>query len=350
MLALMSLLTDSTMAVELSTNNQSQFNASSQAEGLCLAKVDIYENDCRAYNAESACPSLHCFWRQGYEEGKCWGKAIGDEACVNYNAKSDCDAQESCFWGQGYGKGKCLTHTKGYESMCLKYYTKSGCPAGSCYWGQQDEAELCLAKRPTSENYCRAYKASNECPSLYCFKGAGYERGKCWGKASGYEEDCRVYNAKSDCDAQGNCLWGQGYEKGKCLTHTHGYESMCLKYYTKSGCPDGSCYWGSVGTNTSSHIKSQAVKTTDLPDCSKTACPAKCQCGTQKCASQITDCLADTSCAAGETCANACPCGSLACLAGCAAKHPTAKGFAVLSCVQTACPGSDSEPLSELLV
>jgi len=76
-----------------------------------------------------------------------------------------------------------------------------------------------------------------------------------------------------------------------------------------------------------------------LPDCSKTACPAKCACGTKNCADQISSCLADTSCAAGETCAMACPCGSMSCLAGCAAKHPSAKGFAVLSCVSSECPG-----------
>jgi len=89
-------------------------------------------------------------------------------------------------------------------------------------------------------------------------------------------------------------------------------------------------------------MASKALTATALPDCSKTACPAKCQCGTQKCPSQIEACLADKSCAAGEECANACPCGSMACLAACAAKHPTAKGFAVLSCVQTACPGTET--------
>merc|ERR1712129_375566 len=75
-----------------------------------------------------------------------------------------------------------------------------------------------------------------------------------------------------------------------------------------------------------------------LPDCSKTACPAKCGCGAKNCADQINSCLADSTCAGGQACAFACPCGSLSCLAGCAAEHPSAKGFAVLSCVSSKCP------------
>jgi len=101
MLALMSLLTDTTMAAEL---NPSLLRAATSAEmstsqqgGLCLAKVDVNENECRAFNAESACPSRPCFWRQGYEEGKCWGKAKGGEACEHYNAKSDCDKKKLPF-------------------------------------------------------------------------------------------------------------------------------------------------------------------------------------------------------------------------------------------------------------
>merc|ERR1719373_991412 len=75
-----------------------------------------------------------------------------------------------------------------------------------------------------------------------------------------------------------------------------------------------------------------------LPDCSKTACPAKCTCGEQHCATEINACLADSGCSGGEACADACPCGSMSCLAACAAKHPSAKGFAVLSCMSKACP------------
>merc|ERR1712086_1089943 len=115
---------------------------------------DIYENACREYNTQGACVSKDCFWGQGYAAGKCLGKAVGDETCVNYNGKQDCDAQKrQCFWGQGYEKGKCLGNQQGDESMCLKHYTKAGCPAHSCHWGDQDAAELCLAQTPLWENF-----------------------------------------------------------------------------------------------------------------------------------------------------------------------------------------------------
>merc|ERR1719456_2219691 len=82
-----------------------------------------------------------------------------------------------------------------------------------------------------------------------------------------------------------------------------------------------------------------------LPDCATTACPDKCTCGTTHCAKEIQDCLADGSCAGGESCALACPCGSMSCLAGCAAKHPSAKGFSVLSCVTKNCPNVEASSL-----
>merc|ERR1719225_1986271 len=95
--------------------------------------------------------------------------------------------------------------------------------------------------------------------------------------------------------------------------------------------------------SSAAHIASALTPAT-LPDCSKTACPAKCTCGEQHCATEINACLADSSCSGGEACADACPCGSMSCLAACAAKHPSAKGFAVLSCVSKACPQEARSP------
>merc|ERR1712238_504991 len=85
-------------------------------------------------------------------------------------------------------------------------------------------------------------------------------------------------------------------------------------------------------------IATKALAPAALPDCSKTACEAKCECSAKNCAAQVNACITDPGCAGGEACALACPCGSMTCLAGCAAKHPSAKGFAVLSCVTKACP------------
>merc|ERR1719446_1909105 len=94
------------------------------------------------------------------------------------------------------------------------------------------------------------------------------------------------------------------------------------------------------------HVASQAGAVSAsapaaLPQCDKTACPDKCTCATQHCAKEIEDCLADGTCNGGESCALACPCGSMSCLAGCAAKHPSAKGFSVLSCVTKNCPNAE---------
>merc|ERR1712066_526755 len=83
------------------------------------------------------------------------------------------------------------------------------------------------------------------------------------------------------------------------------------------------------------------VEATALPDCSKTGCPAKCQCGESKCADEINACLADASCAAGQDCVDACPCGSNSCLAACAVKHPSTKGASVLACVEKNCASED---------
>merc|ERR1739845_25631 len=59
---------------------------------------------------------------------------------------------------------------------------------------------------------------------------------------------------------------------------------------------------------------------TAMPDCSTTACPSKCSCIEQNCASQINSCLADTTCASGQACADACACGDTACIKACATK------------------------------
>merc|ERR1712062_621961 len=70
---------------------------------------------------------------------------------------------------------------------------------------------------------------------------------------------------------------------------------------------------------------------------STTACPTNCECIEKNCESEITTCLADAACAAGQTCADACACGDKACLAGCAASHPSAKAVAVLTCATAHC-------------
>merc|ERR1712072_753805 len=53
------------------------------------------------------------------------------------------------------------------------------------------------------------------------------------------------------------------------------------------------------------------------PDCSNAACPSKCQCAEQRCANEVTSCMGDASCAAGQSCVDKCACGDTACVMSC---------------------------------
>merc|ERR1711977_499112 len=79
-----------------------------------------------------------------------------------------------------------------------------------------------------------------------------------------------------------------------------------------------------------------------LPDCSKTACPSKCKCAEKKCTKQITDCLSDASCAAGQTCIDKCACGDKACLLGCAKGIKSSKALPLAMCLETKCGAVDA--------
>ena len=74
------------------------------------------------------------------------------------------------------------------------------------------------------------------------------------------------------------------------------------------------------------------------PSCSATACPSICQRGEEKRTSQITDCLAEPSCAGLQSCADACACGNKACLTSCALLSPSTKALMVWKCVSANCP------------
>merc|ERR1712100_489866 len=79
-----------------------------------------------------------------------------------------------------------------------------------------------------------------------------------------------------------------------------------------------------------------------LPDCSKTACPSKCQCAEQKCTKQITDCLGDESCASGQACIDKCACGDRACLLSCAKTIKSAKALPLAFCLERQCGATQS--------
>merc|ERR1712072_1353782 len=90
-------------------------------------------------------------------------------------------------------------------------------------------------------------------------------------------------------------------------------------------------------------MKCGAVESVNaLPDCSKTACPSKCQCAEQKCTKQITDCLNDASCASGQACINKCACGDRACLLSCAKSIKSVKALPLAMCLETQCKAEES--------
>merc|ERR1712159_183514 len=76
------------------------------------------------------------------------------------------------------------------------------------------------------------------------------------------------------------------------------------------------------------------VATTSMPDCSQSACPSKCSCVEQQCASSVQACLADAQCAAGQTCIDKCACGDTACAMNCVKSSPSAKALPVLMCAK----------------
>merc|ERR1712154_473770 len=83
-------------------------------------------------------------------------------------------------------------------------------------------------------------------------------------------------------------------------------------------------------------VSGAALGSTDI-DCTTATCQSQCECSLDKCASQISACLADTKCAASQDCALACPCSDNACMLKCAAANPSAKALPVATCVNSKC-------------
>merc|ERR1739844_871555 len=103
--------------------------------------------------------------------------------------------------------------------------------------------------------------------------------------------------------------------------------------------PVALCVESQCGGSLTAALKKGPLATGGMPDCSSTACPSKCQCAEQKCSQQITDCLNDASCAAGQECIEKCACGDTACLLGCAKSIKSPKALPVALCVESQCGG-----------
>merc|ERR1712014_458118 len=76
-------------------------------------------------------------------------------------------------------------------------------------------------------------------------------------------------------------------------------------------------------------------------DCSKATCQKDCECAKKNCADSVNACLADATCAKGQSCAFACACGDTACALKCAAANPSPKALPVAQCITKNCASED---------
>merc|ERR1712023_480312 len=79
-------------------------------------------------------------------------------------------------------------------------------------------------------------------------------------------------------------------------------------------------------------------------NCDGAACSSICECAYSSCSSQVSACLADSSCAAAQSCVLACECGDTACAAACTAGTGSL-GTDVLTCLTSSCGGESFESL-----
>merc|ERR1712000_567411 len=79
-------------------------------------------------------------------------------------------------------------------------------------------------------------------------------------------------------------------------------------------------------------------------DCTKSACPSQCECSLDKCSDQISKCLADDACAAGQACAMKCACSDTACNLHCAKQMASALAPPVAACINSNCASISAKP------
>merc|ERR1712048_1523234 len=72
-------------------------------------------------------------------------------------------------------------------------------------------------------------------------------------------------------------------------------------------------------------------------DCSKATCQEECECSLKQCADPINACLADATCAKGQTCALGCACGDTACSLNCATQAGSPLALPVATCINSKC-------------
>jgi hypothetical protein len=155
-------------------------------------------------------------------------------------------------------------------------------------------------------------------PSPSCICG-----GRCSGNATYSDSNSSVGVAASSESGTINLAWS---DWGSSSTHGH---ITSLEPTT-------------VTLRTKTSLSGAEVAESAMPDCSKTACPSKCQCAEQECTSQITDCLNDSACAAGQACIDKCACGDKSCLLTCAKSIKSTKALPLAMCLESKCGAEES--------
>lgn len=207
--------------------------------------------------------------------------------------------------------------------------------ADACKCGDKACLTGCAAQHPSAKGLSLLACASSHCTLTAFFKKELKALPDCSTTACPATCSCIESNCTSqinDCLADSACAAGQTCAD-KCACGDKACLTSCAMSHPSSkalsllACASSKC--------TLESVFSYGVKA--MPDCSTTACPSNCQCIEQNCASQISDCLADGTCSQGQTCADNCACGDKACLSGCAAQHPSAKGLSLLACASSHC-------------
>merc|ERR1712157_94055 len=72
-------------------------------------------------------------------------------------------------------------------------------------------------------------------------------------------------------------------------------------------------------------------------DCTKATCQSQCECSLTACADPINACLADATCAKGQSCALGCACGDTACSLNCATQAGSPLALPVATCINPKC-------------
>merc|ERR1712048_1284719 len=135
------------------------------------------------------------------------------------------------------------------------------------------------------------------------------------------------------CLANATCSKGQQCALGCACGDT----ACSLNCATQAGSPLAL----PVATCVNSKCSSSDDAVLEAVDCTKATCQSECECSLKECADPINACLADATCAKGQSCALGCACGDTACGLNCATQAGSPLALPVATCVNSKCSSSD---------